>query len=193
MLLKKKTKYTVRDITLYFKSNCCNKTVESKPCENSPPANSNCLFFKRKKTIINPTVDYDNVNRVHLHFKNAQADGVQLVKTTLTIGNKEIGKLSYIDQHKYFIKLIKSFTLHHKKCGNDVKYIFHFELQSNGMLHAHGIEMNGNQTIFNLHFTKLGVRNSHQKSYDEVKRYIGIEEYLNYINKENILPPFTNI
>lgn len=157
-----------KDITFYFKSSCCNgQSSAAKPplselCQNGP------------------------LHRQHTHIEQWFNKNIDMHAATITIGNKYYGKLSYKDQYKHMVKAIKRTYPYH----GDTKYVFHFELQSNGNLHAHGVVINGYQNKFIDGFNHLGLRNTHDKSYEPIKN---ISKYLEYINKENILPPITNI
>lgn len=193
-MLLKKTKYYIPDITTYFISECCSSKKEPNPCEKAPPKNGYVLkFSKRVKKILQREVNYDAISKVHLHLSNLHADGIDMVKTTITIGVRDVGKLHYKQQYLKMIDLIKKYHKYQNKCGNDVKYIYHFELTQSGQLHAHGLEYNTTRINFEHIMGTIGSRNRHPSAYIEVKRFVGIKEYLNYINKENILAPITNI
>ncbi len=105
---------------------------------------------------------------------------------TITIGYKHILKLSYKEQYAMMVKEIKATYKFH----SDTKYLFRFELQNNGSLHAHGIIQNGYANVFHTNFLKFGIHNAKKASYDQCRNTKG---YLAYINKENVLPPIHNI
>lgn len=130
------------------------------PCRNSAPLTPEKFFFQVK-----------------------QCD---LYSVTITIGNKLYGKLNYKEQYselKFTIKKVYPFH------GN-TKYLFRFELQNNGQLHAHGILYDTYHVKFVEGFCKFGTRNLHKDSFQLCRN---LEGYLEYINKENILPCLHNI
>lgn len=170
-------KFKFKDISLYFKSDCCNKNetsvVSPTSCERAPQLTSTFL----------------EVSKYHTYLKECCAINCTMIKTTITIGTQWLGKLSADDQYIQFVKQIKKHIPYHSK----VKYIYHFEYMKNGQLHAHGLEIGSYQQRFHDSFVSFGKRNLNAHSYVEVKNKNGIAEYLNYINKENAYPWITNI
>lgn len=156
----------LKDISIYFslKSSCCNKQESSPmPCRNSP-----------------------QILDTHKYFKYWYNKGVDIDITTITIGSKWLGRMSADEQYKQFVKDIKKGYPFHGK----TKYVYHFELQNNGMLHAHGIHMESYRDKFIETFDHYGKRNSHKESYQVCRNITG---YLEYINKSNIYPPIHNV
>ncbi len=113
--------------------------------------------------------------------------GIEMSAATITIGYKHILKLSYKEQYAMMVKEIKKTYKFH---SDSIKYLFRFELQENGSLHAHGLIMNGYQNVFHTNFLKFGIHNTKALSYQTCRN---IKGYLKYINKENVLPPIHNI
>lgn len=126
---------------------------------------------------------------IHRYIKYHLVKGVSMHKTTITIGVKRYGKLSYKDQYKDMVSSIKKHIPYHSE---EKRYLYHFELTKNGILHAHGIEISTYQTVFSDDFNKYGLHNTKDQSFVEIKRKT-IDEYLKYINKENICPWISNI
>lgn len=118
-------------------------------------------------------------------LKQYYALGYTLKATTITIGEKWLGKLSYQDQYRIFIKRIKKYYPFH----GPVKYYYCFELTNNGQLHAHGIEYGGFQRRFIEAFSNFGKRNEHKESYKDIKS----DKYFDYIHKECVMPSIHNI
>lgn len=157
---------TPKDISIFFsvKSNCCNSsTAEGDPCRN----------YAKK---VDP----------HKYFKYYSDKGVDVYATTITIGRKWLGRKSADDQYKQFVKDIKRKWLYHGK----EKYCYHFELQNNGQLHAHGLHMNGDWASFIECFSDYGDRNTKKEAYQKCRN---IQGYTEYIDKENAYPPIHNI
>lgn len=156
-----------RDITLYFKSSCCDNTEgqASSPCRKAAP--------QKRLTI------YD-------YFYNLSSQGVPLYAATITIGNKKYGSMDSANQYKHFKKAIKQYIPFHSQD----KYVFTFELQSNGQLHSHGITTSGYLVNYTENFYKFGSRNGNPKSLEPIK---SIESYIKYIQKEQVFPTLTNV
>lgn len=114
--------------------------------------------------------------------------GLDFHATTITIGCRKYGKLSADEQYK---RMVKDIRVHMKRYNfNDDKYYYYcFELQKNGQLHAHGIEINTYNTPFQEIFSDWGARNNHPESFKKVSSF---EEYYKYITKECEYPTITN-
>lgn len=144
----------------FLKANCCNDG-QSTSCRNSAPIDSIMKFFK------------------HYFSKT-----VELHAPTITIGNKYYGAMSNNDQYKHMVKTIKETYPYH----GTIKYIFFFEQQENGNLHAHGVLMNAYESKFIDNFNKFGKRNLHKDSY-QIIRNLGYFEYIQKdINKIKFKP-----
>lgn len=137
----------------FLKTSCCDG--QSTSCRISAPKNSPLDFF----------LFYFNRN-------------IELHAVTITIGNKYYGGMSNDDQYKHLCKAIKQTYKFH---GVE-KYLFYFEQQQNGNLHAHGVLMNAYRGKFIDNFNKFGQRNIHKDSYQEM-RNLG---YFEYIQKDKI-------
>lgn len=110
--------------------------------------------------------------------------------TTITIGNKYYGSMSAKKQYKYMYKAIRQHITDSKRASPNCKLFYTFELQKNGQLHAHGIELGTWHNNFCASFSKFGRRNLHNASFQELKRPT---EYLEYITKEEVFPRIHNI
>jgi len=86
--------------------------------------------------------------------------------------------MSNDEQYHHLKRAIKRTYKYH---GTE-KYIFFFEQQNNGNLHAHGILMNAYRGKFLDNFHQFGQRNLHKDSYQEI-RNLG---YFDYIQKDKI-------
>lgn len=106
--------------------------------------------------------------------------------TTISIGCRWLGKKRSEDQYTIFCKKIRQ----HIPYRSESKYIYCFELQKNGQLHAHGIEYDTYQGRFMESFCSFGSHNTNNKSFQECRN---LEGYIKYINKENIYPTIHNI
>lgn len=158
----------LKDISIFFQinSNCCKDSStneESKPCRN-----------------------YPRILTQHNYIKQLYNENCTIYSTTITIGNKNIGRLSAEDQYTLMVKDIKQHIRYH----SESKYIYHFELQKNGQLHAHGVEYNTYRNRFIESFSKYGRRNEHKDSFQECRN---IDGYIDYISKEDVFPPISNI
>lgn len=141
------------NIEKFFKINsCC--SLESQSCRNSPQESSNPIQF----------------------FKYYYNKNVELHAPTITIGNKYYGGMSNDEQYKHLCKAIKGAYPYH----GTIKYIFYFEQQNNGNLHAHGVLMNAYQSKFIDNFNQFGHRNIHDKSYQQIRNF----GYFAYIQKD---------
>lgn len=154
----------LRDISIYFsiKSDCCLQSSK-KPCRNSAQPPDPNKFFRYW---FNRDIDVD--------------------VATITIGKKWIGCKSAEQQYEIMVRDIKKAYPYH----GDTKYKFHFELQKNGMLHAHGVIVDGHQSRFIESFSSYGSRNTRNESYQKCRN---IDGYLDYIDKENAFPCIHNI
>lgn len=158
-------KFTFRNIDIFFRSNCCNKTVEPSPCEKA--AQEMPRFLEAKKYL-------DYISRQSLLDKD-------LAKTTITIGVQWLGKLAYKEQYNEICKLIKQ----HIPYNSDSEYIYFPELTKSGVIHFHGVEINTYEAKFHQSFGLIGSRNLHKKSYLKVNnKRDGISDYLRYIEKD---------
>lgn len=170
--------YKLADISIWYRKNgeLELETVKSYsvPCQSSP----------RKLDPLNK-FDIEHKKRAHAYLVDLSTKET-LYATTITIGNKYVGCLSYHDQYEKFIKVMKM----NRKKNDTIKCIYHFELNSNGQLHAHGIETGGYAQNFKDAFGVFGKHNLHKDSY---KKITNIRSYLKYIDKENIKPWFTNL
>lgn len=162
----------LKDISIFFmpKSQCCVKLEATEStCQRSP---------KSKK-----------ITMAHEYFKIMYgAAPTSIHATTITIGEKWIGKLSSEVQYNLFKRHIQKHIAPYT--ADDAKYCYHFELQQNGQLHAHGIEFGTYHNRFIESFIDFGKRNKHPDAFTHV---IDIDKYLEYIDKENIFPPITNV
>jgi hypothetical protein len=142
-------KYQLRDISIFFKSSCCNK--ESDP-ENEKF--SSCQIAPEK---------------VRQYFEDLE--GTDLKAATITIGNVKYGKLAYYEQHAEFEKAIK-------RLPKQARYYFRYEFQKNGQLHAHGIVYNlYDQPYFDI-MSRFGTRNTKKESYQEIKHLKQYLDYM---------------
>lgn len=148
----------------FLKSSCCNG--QSSTCRNSAPKNGTIIKF----------------------FKHYFEKKVELHAPTITIGNKHYGGMSNDDQYKHMVKTIKEAYPYH----GTVKYIFYFEQQENGNLHAHGVLMNAYQSKFIDNFNKFGRRNIHDESYQTL-RNIGYFEYIQKDENKHKYKPIHNV
>lgn len=169
-----KVKYLLKDISVFFTSKCCNRE-QPKKCMANP-----CGSHAR----VLPAIE-----KIHRYLETLSVRGCDMNKTTITIGNKIIGMKSYKEQYDDICRIIKL----ERPYRGAIKYIYHFELQKNGQLHAHGLEIGSYMQNYVEAFSCIGARNAHPKSFVAVKRGDSITEYLRYMNKENILPMITNI
>lgn len=174
-----KPSFSFKDITTYFNisSNCCNKgqssanlarrqeREDSLPCRNSARLPDSLKEYIIKRS-------HGTKNFVH--------------NTTITIGRKWIGKLSAKEQYTIMKRDIKR----HIPYRSEQKYVYTFEFQANGQLHAHGVELGTTQGKFIEDFSHYGRRNMHNKSYETLRNVSG---YLEYIDKEHAFPYITNI
>lgn len=113
--------------------------------------------------------------------------GATFNATTITIGNKYYGRLSADEQYKRMSLDIKR---HIKKYREIEQWFFYtFELQKNGQLHAHGIEVGTYQESFVESFYKWGDRNMHPESFKKVSDF---DAYYSYITKEPEYPSVHN-
>ena len=158
------------DISIFFTSQCCK--------HNSNNGGASLVRPTPKKEGRCPP----SVIRARQWALN---NGFSAIAETITIGNKHIGKLGIEKQYKLIKKRIREYGRF-----EELKYIYHFELQSNGNLHAHGIQFFGFQDRFITFFNDIGRHNMNDKSYQPVKDK---KAYLDYINKENLFTPITNI
>lgn len=162
---------------------CCNDCLNSntlfqKPEHSSDSPESSCQNYAPKKIINNKLKQFIiNQSSGTKNFAHA---------TTITIGNKWIGKKSAKQQYKQLVRDIKR----HIGYRSAVKYLYVFEYQHNGHLHAHGVELGSYQQQFIESFSKYGRRNSCSESFQTVKH---IDKYLEYIDKEHAFPYITNI
>lgn len=145
----------LKDISLFFISDCCNGSA--KP------------LSKRSRNI-------DPMPYFHKIFNSLPEHNESLHAATITIGNVHYGRMSSQDQYKHMVKAIKQCYPYH----GETKYAFYFEYQKNGQLHAHGVVYNGYQSKFIDHFNKFGNRNTHDASYQLIKK----SDYFSYIQKE---------
>lgn len=162
--------YVLHDISKWF--NRRGRAIDdiSSTCQSSPqPAGD----------------DQHNITLVHNYFKLLSRHE-PLYATTITIGNKYIGKLDWNGQYKAFIKLLRE----NRNKRQPIKCIYHFELTKNGQLHAHGIETGGYAANFQNAFGILGKHNYHKNSYTKIN---DIDSYCKYINKENVKQVYYNI
>lgn len=168
-------KFKLKDISIYFRSQCCNALEDKK--EDGPT----CKSHPR------PPRQLIGTDNIHYYF-TALAEQEPLFATTITIGNKYVGSMSYHQQYNYFVKLITRKRPYH----GDIKYVYHFELTSNGQLHAHGVESGGYAANFHEAFGLLGKHNTSSQAYKPIIDR-NFSSYLLYINKENVKPPLHNI
>jgi len=147
----------LQDISIYFRSDCCNK-LGAAPLSKRPSKKAPIKFFEQL-------------------FNKLGNDSNSLHAVTITIGNVHYGSMSASEQYRHMKKAIKSCYRYH----GETKYIFYFEYQKNGQLHAHGVIYNGYRSKFIDHFNKFGKRNTHKDSYQNVKNI----NYFTYIQKDN--------
>lgn len=171
------TSFNFKDITLYFTSPCCHSSETN---INNALVNDNCvdsLVRTMPKLRFNPSI-----HKYLVHMSTANTCHA----STITIGNKYYGRLSAKTQYKHFKKQIKAYYPYRGKC----KYIFTFEYQLNGQLHAHGYIIGGWQATHIEAFSRFGKRNTHDDSYQTMKHP---DKYATYINKDPVFPYVTNI
>lgn len=116
--------------------------------------------------------------------------GIDFNATTITIGNKWIGKKSSDQQYQIMKKDIRKHINRNKHRQEHTWYYYNFELQQNGQLHAHGIEVNTYLAPFHESFESYGKRNVHRESF---KKMSNLNSYFEYIEKEKAYPTVTNI
>ena len=109
--------------------------------------------------------------------------------TTITIGNKYYGSMSAKQQYKQMSKDIKKHIS--ERPDKNCKYLYTFELQKNGQLHAHGIELGTWQNTFHANFGKYGRHNLNNKSYTDIVLR-NFPSYYEYIHKEQVFPRIHN-
>lgn len=141
------------------------------------------IFFKPCSTIngsghllSNRCPTMDPLNYFKPLFKSLPPKSNSLYAATITIGNIKYGSMSADKQYADIVKTIKNTYSYH----GETKYVFYFEFQKNGNLHAHGAIYNGYQSKFSDSFNKYGLRNIHDKSYEPIKTI----EYFEYICKD---------
>lgn len=98
--------------------------------------------------------------------------------TTVTIGNKVLGRLSFTQQVK---ELKKEVRMHMKRFSKQ-RFYYCFEENSSGVAHAHGIEIGTYQQNFINSFQHIGNHNKNNKSFDKLKS--SKEKYWAYVNKD---------
>lgn len=173
--------YTCKDIRLFFTSSCCNMQMALGPNEDSPEDDTSCQShakIRHRYKVPDNIIDY--------LVKKCKDTSNYAKSTTITIGNKRYGSLSAKDQYKHIKKAIKK----HIPYRSEKKYLYTFELQNNGQLHAHGLELGTYQATFIESFGKFGRRNTHNESYQNTKH---VRKYLEYMNKDPIFEPVHNI
>lgn len=158
----------LKNIAISFVSDCCTKLNEQ-PIENGSTSSQTHAKIRPELR------DY------------IMRDPSTKSATTITIGNKWIGKLS---SRKQYIEFCKAIRKHIGKRDPVKKYLYVFELQDNGQLHAHGVEIGTWQASFIESFQHFGRRNVHDASFCRVK---SIDKYLTYMDKEHAFPYITNI
>lgn len=170
--------FSFKDITTYFVSSCC-QSSDGAISSNAEAEEYVAESLVRTLPKLRFTTEIKEC-LIHLAGQNT------CFSPTITIGNKYYGRLSAQTQYKHFVKAIKGYLPYH----GEIKYIFTFELQANGQLHAHGFQTGGFQARFIEACSKFGRRNSHDASFQRTKH---IPKYLDYINKEPVFPYITNI
>lgn len=153
------TSLNFKDITIYFKSNCCNPSTGQgdMPCQSPAPG---------------------GVLQQLLH---KYGPCPELYAVTVTIGTRKYGKLS---SRKQFKELYKSIIGYRKALHALGGYAsFTFELTKSGVVHSHGIvyENHASRGLFIKHFEMFGSRNAHEESY---KKVIDLNKYIDYMLKE---------
>lgn len=114
--------------------------------------------------------------------------GATFNATTITIGNKYYGRMSADEQYK---RMSRDIRRHIKTYAEDDSWYFYtFELQKNGQLHSHGIEVNTYWAKFINSFELYGSRNIHKESFKKVSDF---EAYYKYITKEPEYPSVHNL
>lgn len=131
--------------------------------------------------------------------------GHSIHMTTVTIGNIKYGKLGYMAQYSEIKKAIETIQQAYKvssdKTGMEMigshiygrKYLYIFEFQGNGQLHAHGIELGIYSYPWFKVMKRFGPRNLDDKSFQPVRNWEGLRKY--YIknvremtNKHRVFP-----
>lgn len=173
--------YKLADISIWFtKENRELKAIVERryavPCKSSP-----------RGMVPNKEQDSGNRKKVHDYFTEL-AKHEPLYCTTITIGQKYVGCMSYHDQYSYILKILKVA----RSRNNVIKCCYHWELTGNGQIHLHGIETGGYSQNFADAFGVLGKHNQHTNSYVKCI-HTNLSGYLRYINKENIKPFYYNI
>lgn len=162
------TRYTCKDISIFFQSSCCNKQIESSNFSKKSPCPNSAKIGRSA------------------YIKKMADDSITMHATTITIGNKWLGKKSAKDQYEVFVKRIKQHIPYH----SSNKYLYHFELQNNGQLHAHGIEIGTYRAAFIESFGDFGMRNRHGEAFTKIK---SLDKYILYMDKSNDFLPISNI
>lgn len=143
-------------LTLIFKSSCCNKLKET------GAGSTSCQSYARFPPQLQAYVE--------------SLSHVTMSATTITIGNKWIGSMSLKKQYKTMREQIKKHMRQTK-----LESIYVFEIQANGQLHAHGLEIGWNQATFIENFQHYGQRNRTDASYEKVRH---LSKYLEYLQKD---------
>lgn len=169
-------KFKLKDISVYFKSSCCNSNIALR---SESPRDSSC------QTAIKVCKPFD-AEKYHNIVKEYFNLGTTFHALTVTIGApaKFLGMMSADDQYQYLKKHIRAYFN-----NQDIMYIFHFEITKSGTVHCHGIS-NMYQKRFVEAFAQLGTRNAHKDSFQPIH---SIDKYLTYCNKENAYQMVTNI
>ncbi len=166
--------------TLTFNSDCCNQVFNlvKRGVTSCPSHAKKSHQLRGSGAIPLDTITY-LINKSSGTKNYAHA-------TTITIGNKRIGRLSQKKQYREFVRRIKRQYPFRGK----VKYLYCFEEQMNGQLHAHGWTLGDYQNHFISSFSDFGKHNMNSKSFQPIG---DLAKYGLYINKENAYPPLTNI
>lgn len=149
------------DITQFFKPKLAG------PCQNAVQGDN-------RRTSVRPassrkSVPYNYLMQCHKDSWNC---------TTITIGNKQYGRLSFNEQVKELKKEVRA----HMKRYSKQRYYYCFEENSSGVAHAHGIEIGTYQQNFINSFKHIGNHNTNDKSFCPLKS--SKEKYWAYVNKD---------
>lgn len=155
----------IHKLLWHCESNCC----EPLPLSKGSPNNGRDFIFEAMEKM------WDS--------------GLTFTATTITIGNKRFGKLSAHDQYK---RMARDVRIHMRRghTNNDSYYFYCFELQQNGQLHSHGIEINTYKKPFDDMFSYWGKRNEHPESF---KKVTDLKSYYKYITKECEFKTISNL
>lgn len=164
--------FKFKDISIFFTSSCCNaKTREIEDTKSVSPCPISAQITEPVKNYL---------------LLRLQGTKNYCHATTITIGSKNLGKLSAKGQYKALVRAIKK----HISFRGHRKYLYVFEYTGSGVVHSHGIEIDTCRESFIESFTSYGSHNRHRDSFQSIK---DLPAYIKYIDKEHAFPYITNI